>query len=246
MATLEERVAAVEQQLATVSAEKEHLKRRLWWWRGAAALTLLCGFLLGVPRLGEAQGTLDQRVAVLEGKLARVSTANGGADIIIAGANLNIINGLSNTQSSNGLGNLILGYNEARGGGLDVRTGSHNLVLGQQNNYSSFGGIVGGYQNTIAGPFSHVLTGNGNAATQFYALVGTGQFNNAANTYAAVFGGELNVASGVKSCVSGGISNSAGALLSTVGGGAQETIPAGGLNTYDWRAAEMLFQDAAM
>jgi O-acetylhomoserine/O-acetylserine sulfhydrylase-like pyridoxal-dependent enzyme len=53
---------------------------------------LVLGLLIGPPQAGQAQGTLDQRVAMLEGKLARASVANGGADII-RGANLNIING---------------------------------------------------------------------------------------------------------------------------------------------------------
>jgi hypothetical protein len=140
MIALEERLATLEAEMATLKEEKQALEhrlhRRLSWWRGTAGLLLLAGLLLGPPQLGQAQGSLDQRVAVLEGKLARVSVANGGADIIISGANLNIVNGGGSTQTANGLGNLILGYNEARGGGADFRSGSHNLVIGQQSNYT--------------------------------------------------------------------------------------------------------------
>jgi hypothetical protein len=58
----------------------------------------------------------------------------------------------------NGLGNLIIGYNELRGSG-DDRTGSHNLVLGSRNNHSSYAGIVGGQETGIATPFSTAIEG---------------------------------------------------------------------------------------
>jgi hypothetical protein len=223
LAALESAKAAVEQQLATLSAEQERLKRRLRGWQGAACLLLLVGLLLGPPQMGQAQGTLDQRVVALETKLARVFVVNGGNDIIISGANLNIINGGGSTQTANGLGNLIIGYNEARGGGADFRGGSHNLVLGQQSNYLSFGGIIGGYQNTISGPFAHVLTGYQNGALSFYACVTTGQGNNAANNYASVSGGINNTASGPYSLVSGGSVNTASGIACSVSGGSNNT-----------------------
>jgi hypothetical protein len=280
LARMEERLAAVESERSALAAELAGLRRsrqpaggRLWLCPGAAALFLIVGLLSGSPQAGQAQGTLEQRVAVLEGKLARVSVANGGADIIISGANLNLINGAGSTQTANGLGNLILGYNEARGSGLDFRSGSHNLVLGQQSNYTSFGGIIGGFQNQISGPFAHVLTGYQNGALNFYSCVTTGEANNAANTYVAILGGGANVASGNRSCVSGGVANtasgygssvsggsvstasgtysavsggytnSAGGTNSTIGGGRNEMIGTAMADQYDWRAAEMLFAD---
>lgn len=61
-----------------------------------------------------------------------------------------LVNGLGSTgcgpedepipDCPNGLGNLIVGYNESRGGS-DIRTGSHNVVMGQGNNFSRFGGL---------------------------------------------------------------------------------------------------------
>jgi hypothetical protein len=218
--TLAARLAAVEERLATAEQARQGTERRLRWWKGVAGFLFLCGLLLCVPHLGQAQGgTVEQRLAVVEGKLARVFVVNGGNDIIISGANLNLINGGGSTQTTNGLGNLILGYNEARGGGADFRTGSHNLVIGQQGNYTSFGGIIGGYQNTIAGPFAHALTGFGNGALSFYSCISTGNRNNATGNYAAILGGEINVASGEKACVSAGFNNTASGKLSSVSGG---------------------------
>jgi hypothetical protein len=258
MHTLEERLATLEQAKEAAEARLTAVERRLRGWKVTAGLLFLCGLVLGYPQLGQAQGTVESRLSALETKLARVSVVNGGADIIISGANLNIINGAGSTQTANGLGNLIIGYNEARGGGADFRGGSHNLVLGQQSNYTSFSGIIGGYQNTIAGPFSHVLTGYQNGALSFYSCVTTGEGNNAANNYASVGGGQLNTASGLYSAVGGGVGNTAsgeyaavsggqgntaGGDSSTVGGGRNESIGNTAADFYDWRAANMLFGD---
>jgi hypothetical protein len=217
MATLEERLAAVEEQLVTLRTEKERLQRRLAWWKGAAGLLLVLGLLIGPPQLGQAQGTVEDRLAALEFKTAPLSRS--GNELIFTGVNLHLRNGLNNTQSMNGLGNLILGYNEARGGGADFRGGSHNLVIGQQSNYTSFGGIIGGFQNQISGPFAHVLTGYQNGALSFYSCIATGRSNNAANTFAAILGGRLNVASGEQSCVIGGRENTVSGVASVVSGG---------------------------
>jgi hypothetical protein len=235
METWEARLAALEAQVSElqrarhaaeerVSVLERRLRRGRWMAPGAGLLLLVLGLLIGPPQAGIAQGgTLDQRVAVLEGKLARVFVVNGGNDIVISGANLNLVNGAGSTQTANGRGNLIIGYNEARGGGADARNGSHNLVLGQQANYTSFGGIVGGYQNTIAGPFAHALTGNGNGALSFYTCIASGYSNNATGLYAAILGGQINVASGDKACISGGRYNTASGESSSVSGGQENT-----------------------
>jgi hypothetical protein len=104
---------------------------------------------------------LTGRVVALEGKLAHVSVA--GNDITISGANLYVNSGAGATDAPvNGLGNLIIGYNEPRGGGAD-RSGSHNLVVGRGNNYASYGGFVVGLQATSSTPFSSA-TGGGSLA----------------------------------------------------------------------------------
>ena len=77
-----------------------------------------------------------------------------GNDIVVSGANLYVNNGTGSTGGPvNGLGNLVIGYNELRGAG-DDRSGSHNLVVGSRNNYSSYGGLVGGLQAGATTPFS--------------------------------------------------------------------------------------------
>jgi len=98
---------------------------------------------------------------------------------------LHLVNGLGSTACfneqgvipgcPNGLGNLIVGYNEPRVLDEDIRTGSHNVVIGQEHNFSHFGGIVVGLRNAIRGNFAAVSGGNENTASGFSAVVSGGR-----------------------------------------------------------------------
>jgi hypothetical protein len=115
---------------------------------------------------------LSARIAALEALLAGVSRS--GNDIIIEGANLHVRSGSGATDGPvNGLGNLIVGYNEPRGDGAD-RSGSHNLVVGSQHNYSAYGGLVAGFHNAVSGAFASVTGGQNNIAAGARAAVGGG------------------------------------------------------------------------
>ena len=87
-------------------------------------------------------GELNNRVAELEAKLAHVSVS--GDDITISGANLYVNSG------SGGF------YGQPD---KDVRTGSHNLIVGSKNNFSSYGRIVGGLQGFLTTPYSARIIG---------------------------------------------------------------------------------------
>lgn len=146
--------------------------------------------------------------AALKVKTAPLSVS--GTNLTITGVNVHIIDGTGGTSSTSGLGNLIIGYNASRGvdgktgKSLNVRTGSHNLILGNQNNYSSFGGLVAGQNNAISGP---------------YASVSGGTTNTASDSSTSVSGGWGNTASGDKASVSGGYQNTASGINASVGGG---------------------------
>lgn len=115
---------------------------------------------------------LTARVAALEALLAGVSRSEN--DIIIEGANLHVRSGSGATDAPvNGLGNLIVGYNEPRGDGAD-RSGSHNLVVGSQHNYSAYGGLVAGFHNAVSGAFASVTGGQNNIAAGARATAGGG------------------------------------------------------------------------
>ena len=62
----------------------------------------------------------------------------------------------------NGLGNLIVGYNDATVPQGYVNSASHNLVVGSSHTFTSLGGAVFGHNNLISGPYSTVLGGRQN------------------------------------------------------------------------------------
>ena len=187
----------------------------------------------------EAQvATLQATVAQLTALLQNV-TRNGN-DIYFDGVNLHVRNGQGNTTSMNSYGNLIVGYNELRGSGADVRSGSHNIVVGRENNYASYGGLVaalhnsisapyatvsGGVNNTASGENSNVSGGFNNTASGNYSFIGGGGGTNstfgnkAIASYSAILGGSANQATGDNATVSGGYSNSVSGSLSSITGG---------------------------
>ena len=71
-----------------------------------------------------------------------------GIDLVSVGCNVHIRNGEDYTEIENGLGNLMVGYDEADSD--DVKTGSHNLVIGPRHSYDSVGGLVAGHDNEIS------------------------------------------------------------------------------------------------
>lgn len=135
-----------------------------------------------------------------------------GALVTLSGYNLQIVNGKGRTddgtkddfgnpipgKSLSGLGNLIIGYNGPGNdlGAGDVRTGSHNLILGDQNNYSSFGGLVAGADNAITNIYASVSGGAANTARGDEASVSGGRRNTAGGQFASVSGGYRLTANG--------------------------------------------------
>lgn len=162
-----------------------------------------------------------------------------GNDIFITGANLHVVNGTGSTDGKpNFLGNIIIGYNEERGGGEDLRSGSHMLVVGEGLNYGGFGGIVAGYYNEATGNFasitgggystasgdgSSVSGGSYNTASGIGSSVSGGNDNTASSDYSSISGGDFNEASGYISSVSGGQGNNASGDFASVSGGSANT-----------------------
>ena len=152
---------------------------------------------------------------------------NTAKTIRFSGVNVQVVNGTNSTDGDvNGLGNLIVGYQELRGADDDDetddtndRSGSHNLVVGKQNNYSIWGGLVVGDRNTVSGYLSTVGSGTRNTASGWLSTVSGGGDNVASGNWSTVSGGGANTASGDWSTVSGGGSNTASGDSSTVSGG---------------------------
>ena len=117
--------------------------------------------LFGVLQ-GEDVTALEARVVQLENllqKVTRLVDPNTGVDTIrFSDVNVQVVSGSGTTDGAKtGTGNLIIGYNELRDENnasvpcpSDVeteiycnrRTGSHMLVIGDENNYTFYGGTV--------------------------------------------------------------------------------------------------------
>jgi len=163
--------------------------------------------------------SLESRVAALENKLQHVTA--GTDAITVTGANLWVVNGAGATGTANGLGNVIIGYNEPRAYGRqdNDRSGSHMLVVGKYNNYSAFGGLVAGIANSATAPWSSVSGGWDNVASGERASVCGGEHNEASGIGGSVIGGIYNAAIGEGSSVSGGQYNQSAGMFSSVSGG---------------------------
>jgi len=160
---------------------------------------------------------LTERVQELETKLACMN--KDGDNVVFEKCNVYIRSGSGGTDGAvNGLGNLIIGYNETSSENIK-RTGSHNLVIGPEHAYASFGGLVAGRENTISAPAASVTGGRLNTASGLGASVSGGSGNTASKDFASVSGGKSNEAKGLNASVSGGTSNSAQGDFSSVAGG---------------------------
>jgi hypothetical protein len=251
------------QRLEALEDEVRTVQRRLRRWRqlagsvlGLALVCLLQPWALAAQAPGAGPDrtlwqlvNLWRRVNVLERTLTHVTSVTGAGglpEVVITGANLRLVNGLRATATTNGLGNLLVGYNEPREG-ENVRMGSHNVVVGQGHNFSSFGGLVVGRQNEISGAFAVVSGGFDHTASGASAAVSGGIFNRARGASAtvsggfdhtasanatSVCGGQGNTASGPTAAISGGEANTASGLTSAISGGRNHTAH----GDFDWVA----------
>jgi hypothetical protein len=178
-------------------------------------------------KLADLSAEQESKIAAL---LEHVKVEEKGIDekptIQFTGANVQIVDGEGKTETTNGMGNLIVGYDESPG----TQTGSHNLVLGSHQTFTSFGAVLGGIDDTASGPFSDVF-GMENVASGGHGASVTGGRKNTASGEdgASVSGGEENTASGeYANSVSGGKGNTAaGEYANAVTGGEDNKAGAG-------------------
>ena len=147
MDNFRERFEALEQRTEHLQQHIHTVERRLRWWRGFACGVVLLALMSRSLQSGTAAdqhpAEMGDRMATLEKKLSAMQFDDAVNEVVITGANLRIVNGLGSTETTNGLGNLIVGYNELRNTQADptlppnVRTGSHNVVVGEELNFSS-------------------------------------------------------------------------------------------------------------
>jgi len=159
-------------------------------------------------------------------------------NIVFYGANIHIVGGPDPvngfTTTVNGLGNLIIGYDELNTDQVANRGGSHNLVIGRFHSFTStaFGGLVAGEGNTIMNGLESVMGGL-NTVSGLGATICGGVGNTASGTVAVVVGGAMfptppanaanNTASNFGAVVVGGTNQLASGANSVIIGGLGQT-----------------------
>merc|ERR1740124_1605670 len=114
-------------------------------------------------------------------------TAKG--DSIFEGGNVFITNGEDNISEINGKGNLIVGGKSAD---VETNPGSHNVIIGSDNKYYAYGGLVVGKENEISGKFASVTGGRDNFESGPYSSISGGAHNWADGSFSSIGGGTYN------------------------------------------------------
>lgn len=186
-----------------------------------------------VQQLQAQVAALQARLAALEAntvlqldrKLSLDTTDPEQPTALFTAVNVQVVNGLNATETTNKLGNLIVGYNEPNRSpplgttGTPLRSGSHNIVVGSENAYESFGGLVAGFRNIIKAKYASISGGTGNEASGPLSSISGGDTNRARGLSSSVTGGSHNAADGQNSSVTGGSSGQAIGGASNVSGG---------------------------
>lgn len=203
-----------------------------------AATVDVRGVVLGYYTPGNISD-LEARIEALETLLTDVTRDNAGPNetdrLLFTGMNLQIVDGTGNTECThansfspdlfedcNGLGNLIIGYNEDPES-AESRTGVHSLILGTDNDWTAFSNVTVGRGNAALQSYSTVTGGQLNTSSGLYSSVTGGNQNTASNFAASVSGGRENVASGLNSSVTGGTQGAAEGQVASVTGGQNNT-----------------------
>lgn len=162
----------------------------------------------------------------LEALLSVSTDDQGNPALIVSGANFHINNGSGLTGIVNGVGNLVIGYDEEQTSfddfcsngelddepacldanetwGISQKTGSHNIVVGSRHSYTQHSGIVAGFNNSLTGSESVMLGGTINLNRGFRSTIVGGSFNEAGDFFSNIFGGSENTAFGFGTTIVG-------------------------------------------
>jgi hypothetical protein len=165
------------------------------------------------------QASDEASVAALTSLLSGVSrvTLDSQPTLRFSGMNIQIVDGAGTQSAVNGKGNLIVGYDDNT---FSLpRTGSHNIITGDDNGWTSDGGLISGEANEVDGPESAITGGTLNTANGRHTSITGGRGNIAHGENSALIGGFGNTANGVESSINGGISNVAAGGRSAISGG---------------------------
>ncbi len=156
-------------------------------------------------RISAAEHRMAQHAQFIEQSrwIGEVLKRNEDGDLVVEGANLVVRNGSGSTASSNGLGNVVIGY-------ADAVYGSHNVILGEGHSVHGHGSIVSGRNNTVEGPGS-VAIGSILSHVSPSGVVLGGFQHHIIGRHSIAIGGARNVIEGDETVVIGGFEIDAGA-----------------------------------
>jgi len=194
-----------------------------------------CGILLSLSMAQQTQLavlTPAQQAILARFELVQLSDGIGGTvEAIRVTSNLQVVDGSGDTIGPvNGLGNIIVGYNDLGATQGDVRTGSHNLIAGNRLSYTSYGTVLFGTNNSTVFPISSVLGGELNVPGSTNSVVVGGRQNVTTGLWSVAVGGQNNSASGNDSVSVGGQSNVANGTWSVLSGGSTRQA----FGAHDW------------
>jgi len=175
-------VASLKSQLAGLVSSNASLSSQLS--AANSQIAFLTSQISALQTSGGSGGTTNPALTALA-KYVTVdpNPINGvkGPHVIFSGVNLHVRSGSGSTGDNGtplGLGNLIVGYNEGpHPDPTSGRNGSHNIVGGTLNAFTSTGGVVLGSQNWIQGGSSTILGGEGNLAQGLASSILGGRSN---------------------------------------------------------------------
>jgi len=152
-----------------------------------------------------------------------LETVNDNPAVRITGANLQLVNGLGETATANGTGNVVIGYDEQRdpvvyAGLADCSIGTNFDNDTAVTNESECAAAGGTWAVNHKSGSHYLIVGIESNYSRWGGLV-AGFSNSSNNNYSTASGGARNVASGQFSSVSGGVRNRASGNGSSVDGG---------------------------
>ena len=251
VAALKRRVATLQRQVATMQTRNTALSTQLAQLKTQVAALQnqsdqIAALRAQVAAVQSQSNALKPLASLAPYVRLDLSTINGviGPHVIFEGVNVHVRSGMGpvtdvieaysfnaasgtygTTLYTNGLGNLIIGYDElpcaARGcPALPARReGSHNLVVGIGHQFSDLGALLAGVNSVSGAPSANVLGGWNNQALSMTASILGGEVNQAIGRSSVVVGGYANAASGSFAAIAGGFGNLATNTGATVSGG---------------------------
>jgi len=202
-----------------------------------AGIFLILGMAVQQQTLTPAQLAVLNTMSIVN-----VRNGQGGQTptLRIEKVDVQIVNGTGSSFTPNGVGNLVMGYNDLRLDDTDDRRGSHNIIAGIRNNYSKACGLNIGFENELHGDMASLLSTENSKSMAWCSNVTGGYINTSLGMWSCIIAGSYNYNEGMNASICGGELNRVypGGLRAAISGGRLRNVYA-----QDNWAAGSLFQN---